>query len=138
MSQLLVKSILESRLNTWASTRNPPLRVAWQNVPFSPAQGETYLRAFLLPAETLSQDLAGSHRGYIGVFQVSIVCPISEGAGEAYTIAGELNTQFPMNGRYTSSGVTVQIVSPVSIGPALQDESIFTVPAFFNYRADVI
>ncbi|QQP96547.1 DUF4128 domain-containing protein [Lysobacter enzymogenes] len=138
MSTKAVRSILEARLASWAAARSPALRVAYENTPFTPAAGETYLRAFLLPADTLSADLAGAHRGYRGVFQVSIVRPINGGPGPSLDIAAELNQQFPVNGRYTSGAVTVQVLTPASAAPALADESSYTVPVSFQYRADVI
>jgi hypothetical protein len=41
----------------------------------TPIAGETYLRAFSLPADTASNTLSGDHRLYTGVFQVNIVAP---------------------------------------------------------------
>jgi len=138
MSTEAVRAILETRLSTWAAARVPALRVAYENAPFTPNQGETYLRAYLLPAQTLSEDLQGSHRGYVGVFQVSIVRPIGTGRGPALSIAAELNQQFPVNGRYTSGSVTVQVISPASAGPGIQEPESFAVPVSFEYRADTI
>lgn len=136
MSHSAVRSILESRLASWATTNT--INVAWENVPYSPTQGETYVRAFLLPAETVSQDLKGDHRRYLGVFQVSIVTPINSGPGAALALVDSLNTQFPMNGRYTSGAVTVQIVGPASPAPAIQEESHFVIPVSLRYRCDTI
>lgn len=138
MSTKAVKTILESRLSSWAAARTPVLRIAYENAAFTPAAGETYLRANLLPAETESLDLEGQHRGYRGVFQVSIARPVNGGAGPVLDIAAELNALFPVNGRYTSGAVTVQIITPASAAPALQDESTYTVPVSFQYRADTI
>ena len=63
MSHKIVRSLLEARLAAWAKLQKPVLRIAYQNVVFKPADGETYLRAFLIPAHTGSDDLAGEHRG---------------------------------------------------------------------------
>lgn len=138
MSTKAVRVILESRLASWAAGRSTPLRVAYENVPFTPVAGETYLRAWLLPAQTTAEDLAGSLRTYRGVFQIDIVRPINGGAGPALDIAADLNTQFPVNGRYISGAVTVQVISPASAGPGLQEENAYVVPVSFEYRADVI
>jgi hypothetical protein len=68
MSNKLCRQAIESRLNTWAgTTRSPALPVAWENVPFT-APTTTYLRAFLLPANTSGIDLAGAGRTYTGVY----------------------------------------------------------------------
>lgn len=138
MSTEAVRSILETRLSVWAAGRSEPLRVAWENAAFKPSQGETYLRAFLLPAQTLSEDLQGAHRGYVGIFQVSIVRPVGTGRGPALGIAAELNQLFPVNGRYTSGAVTVQIITPASAGPGIQEPESFAAPVSLQYRADTI
>lgn len=138
MSNASVRAALESRLSTWAAARVPALSVVWQNVPADPLQGTTYLRAFLLPAPTQSDDLEGLHRARLGVFQVSIVLPISVGPGAADGIADELNTLFPVNGRYTSGSVTTQIITPASPSQGFQDEATFIVPVSIGYRADTI
>lgn len=138
MSTNTVRAILEGSLATWAATQTPPLRVAYQNVPFTPVNGETYLAAFTLPADTRSQDLKGDHRAYVGVFQVSVVAPKGVGSGGALTIANNLNTLFPVNGRYASGGFTVQVMSPASAAQGIPSDNSYTVPVSFRYRADVI
>lgn len=111
--------------------------MAYENAPFTPPAG-VYLRAYLLPAKTTADDLAGAHRAFRGVFQVSIHAPINQGPGVAAGIADEIAAQFPVNLRLTQSGVTVQVVSPASIAPALQEGDRYIVPVSFQYRADTI
>lgn len=138
MSNASVRAALESRLATWAAARSPALAVVWENVPANPAQGQIYLRAFLLPADTQSDDLQGVHRARLGVFQVSIALPIGQGPGAAMGIADELDALFPVNGRYTSGSVTTQIITPASPSSGFQDEASFIVPVSIGYRADTI
>lgn len=135
MSQRLIRAAYEGRLNTWAAARTPALSIAWQNKPFTPVTGTAYLRAFLLPATTNAPDLAGSLRTYSGVFQINVVAPLNTGPGSAEGIAEELAALFVMNARLTNT-VTVQQVTPCSIAPALQDDTNYTVPVSFQYRAD--
>lgn len=135
MSQKTIRKLYEQRLATWAAAK--PISVAWQNAPFTPPAG-AYLRAFLLPADTDSQDLAGDHRAYTGVFQVSIVAPAGQGSAAAETLAEELAALFPNNLPLSNGEFGVQIVSPCSAGPAIQDGNRYTVPVWFRYRADTI
>lgn len=135
MSQKLIRQLYEQRLATWAATKSLP--VAWQNVPFTPPAG-TYLRAFLLPADTDSIDLAGAHRGYAGVFQVNIVAPEGQGSGAADTLADELDELFPNNLPLNSGAFGVQTITPCSAGPAIQDGTRYAIPVWFRYRADTI
>lgn len=136
MSQKLCRQAYEGRLGTWAAARSPALRVRYENVPFTPATGETYLHATQLPADTESDDLAGAHRAYRGVFQVSVYAPINTGSGAAAAIADELAALFVHNARLTSGAITVQQTTPASVAPALQFDSYYAVPVSLTYRAD--
>lgn len=138
MSQRAINTILETRLNNWALSQSPTVRIAWPNVTFTPNPGETYIRVHELPNETKSQDLAGSHRLYQGIFQMTIVRPAGVGAGPAHDMVAALSAQFPLNARYTSGSVTVQILTPLSTGPAMQADNYYEVPAWFSYRCDTI
>lgn len=137
MTQKLIRTALESRLATWAAAHSPVLQVAWQNAAFTPPAA-THLRAFLIPADTGSDDLKGDHRQYLGIFQVSIVVPDGAGPGEADTIISELDTLFPVNLRLTSGAITVLVTSPVSAGPGQNEPGLYVVPVSFAYRSDVI
>lgn len=136
MSQKKIRAAYEARLASWAAARSPSLRIAYQNVPFTPNQGETYLRAYLLPAQATSDDLAGDHTAYRGVFQVSVVAATNKGSGVPEGIAEELEAQFYPGLLLTVSGVTVQQLSPASVAPAIQIDSEYIVPVSFSYRAD--
>ena len=137
MSNKLCRQAIETQLATWAATRTPALPVAWENVQFT-APATAYLRAFLLPATTVSDDLAGTHREYHGIYQVSVVCPIDTGPGAAEGIADEIAALFPLNTRLSVTGLTLQIISPVTAAQGLPDGSNYIVPVSFGYRADTI
>lgn len=136
MSHKIIRSLLESRLKDWAAARTPALRIAYQNVAFTPNNGETYLRAFLLSAGTDSNDLAGAHRLYTGVFQITIVTPTGNGPAGAETIADELAVLYPLNDRLIRNGLTALIMTPVEPGPELTEDTAFALPVSFQYRAD--
>lgn len=134
MSQKIIRSLYEARLATWAAARVPALTVAYENTPFTQPVG-AFLRAFVLPADTIAEDIAGVLRTYRGVFQVSVAAPINSGSGAALGIADELAALFVLNARLTST-ITVQQITPTTIAPALQDATHYTVPVSFQYRAD--
>lgn len=138
MSQKLCRQAYEARLKTWADARSPALRVAFENAAFTPIADETYLKASLLPARTDSEDLAGEHRAYRGVFQVSVYAPINKGPGAAESVADELAALFVLNARLTAGAITVQQITPASVAPALQFDSNYVVPVSFEYRADTL
>lgn len=133
----LIRILLESRLSTWAAAESPAIPVAWENVRFNPPSGR-YLRAWLMPAETGSEDLAGAHRRYTGVWQVSVVVPTDTGPAAAGAIAEEIVALYPVNLLLSTTAIDVQIISPMSIHPALQDSDRYTVPISCRYRADTV
>lgn len=133
MSHTLIGTILDARLQTWASDRG--LHVVYRNQLFRPAAAQIYLRAFTLPAATNSLDLAGQHRVYQGVYQISIVGPAGSGPVAAGSLADELCSLYSLNGRYSRDGLTVQVVTPASQGVGTQDDTTFTVPVSFEYQA---
>lgn len=134
MSHRTIRRLYEGRLAAWADSMGYP--VAYQNSQFMPESGKLYLRAFLLPADTGSDDLAGEHRRFQGLFQVNVVTPAGEGSGEAETIVLQLADLFPVNMLLTDGDFSVQITTPVAQGPEIQGATEYTTPASFSYRAD--
>lgn len=137
MSDKIIRSLFEGRLKTWATARVPALPIAYEDIPFTPpADGSPYLRAFLLPANTTSEDLEGKHTAYRGVFQVSVVTKAGIGRGAAESIADELAALFPNNLAMTKTTFTVFVRSPMSTAQAQQGDTTTTLPLSFTYRAD--
>ncbi len=132
MSQARIRNAFESRLATWAASKALP--VVWQNVGAGNMTGD-HLRAFLLPAQTLTSDLAGKHRGYRGVFQVSIFTRPNIGANRAEVLAGELDELFPVALRMLSAGLTVQVMTPMASRPSIVETDWYSVPVDCRYEA---
>ncbi|WP_339437036.1 phage tail terminator-like protein [Pseudomonas sp. EL_65y_Pfl1_R32] len=137
MSHAIIASIYEAKLLAWSKARAEPIKVVFENIQYDPADGETYLRAFMLPGDTASSTLAGDHRAFIGVYQVSIVAPANSGKTKTNPLVAELTTLFPLYARDTKAGLTVVTMSPVDPGPGIPDPPTFTVPVSFEYRADI-
>lgn len=133
MSQARIRAAFESRLATWAASKALP--VVWQNVGAGNMTGD-HLRAFLLPAQTLTSDLAGKHRGYRGVFQVSIFTRPNIGANRAESLARELDELFPVALRMLSAGLTVQVMTPMASRPSIVETDWYSVPVDCRYGAE--
>lgn len=132
MSVARIRAAFESRLATWAASKVLP--VVWQNVGAGNMTGD-HLRAFLLPAQTLSMDIAGEHRGYRGVFQVSIFTRPNIGANRAESLARELDELFPVALRMLSAGLTVQVMTPMASRPSIVETDWYSVPVDCRYEA---
>jgi hypothetical protein len=134
MSHKIIRSLFEMRLAAWAADRG--LRVAYQGVNFTPASDETYLSAFMLPAGTNTETLAGDHRVYTGVFQINVVTPVGNGTGDAEGLVDELAELFPAFLRLMQDTFEVIVMTPVEPGPPITGDTTLTVSASFQYRAD--
>ncbi len=139
MSDVIIRSLYEGRLKAWADARSPALTIAYEDRPFTaPADGSAYLKAYLLPGNTDSEDLAGEHKSYRGIFQISVITKSGIGRGPAEQIADELAALFPNNLRLTKNSFTVFVRSPTSNAPSIQSDTTSALPVSFEYRADTI
>ena len=136
MSHTIIASIYEAKLIAWNAARLEKLKIVFENTAYTPAAGETYLRAFTLPGDTASNTLGGDHRLYTGVFQVSIIAPAGTGKAKINPVVAELIELFPIYGRDTKGEVTVVTMSPVDPGSGITGDSTYTVPVSFSYRCD--
>ncbi len=136
MSHNTIASIYEARLIAWAKASPTPIKVVVENEAYEPGNGVTYLRAFTLPGDTACGTLAGDHKLFTGVFQVSIVTPAGKYRGAAGALADQIAALFPLYERNTKGALTVVTITPVDQGPGIPGDTTFTVPVSFMYRAD--
>lgn len=135
MTQDRVRAAIESAVKVWVTAQDLPF--AWPNTVFVPPT-TIYGRLSILPAPTLNEDLAGTHRGYVGVFQVSLYEEMGKGDGAVTKLADSLAAAFPVNRRITQDGLTLQIISAANIAPAVEGDVRDFVPVSINYRADIV
>lgn len=134
MSQTLIRRACESALKTWADAK--PMPVQWQNVVLDP-EPDAYVRAILLPADTEAPDVEGQGRTFTGIWQVSIVRPLGEGAGPAEAIAAELAAIFRPGAPLTVGGLTLFFLRPLSPAAPVDEPGRFVVPCSASYQATV-
>ena len=135
MSDKTIRAALEGRLATWATANS--VTVQYQNAPFDQPAG-TYLRAWYMPANRGSKDLAGIHVLYTGIFQIDIVGVENVGTGEVGTIAESLCALFPNALQITKSGLTISIIAPPSPRTGLYEPGRYVVKVAIPYRCDTI
>ena len=136
MSHAIIASIYEAKLIAWNAARSEKLKIVFENTAYTPAAGETYLRAFTIPGDTASNTLGGDHRLYTGVFQVSIIAPAGTGKANTNPLAAEIIALFPLYVRDVKNGFVVTPMTPVDVGPGITGDSSYTVALSFTYRSD--
>lgn len=132
MSHARARQAIEIKLMAWAAAR--PIRVANFEEGFEAEAGETYLRAYLLPASTTCNYLGGEAYEYTGVYQVSIVCPAGQALAGAEALVDKLSSVFRVDSPLSRKGFEGLITEPVEQGPTITDSATYTVPVSFTYR----
>jgi hypothetical protein len=109
--------------------------VVTENVPFTPSQGQIYIKESYLPAETTTVGTSGtSSDEYRGIYQVSIYLPMDIGSDAGYKLASDIRARFSKGLHLTRLGQIVQ-VQQVSIAAAVPMESRWMIPVSINWRA---
>ena len=135
MTQARIRAAFETVLNTWAGAQSPAIPVAWQNITFTPPAGR-HVRAYLLPANTVSLDLLRVTRTYKGIFQISLYVPSDNtGMGAAEALIASLDTAFSPSAPLSSGGLSVWIEEPISVGPAMTEDDQVHIPLSLIYQA---
>jgi len=138
MTWSLIRSILETRVDTWSKTLSPVLPIEFLNSKFvKPANGSRWARCSLIYSDSpMSRYLDGSDRVYSGVLAINFFTPRDRGSAEAEALLESLGDYFPYNATFSSGGILVRMVSPLSGGNHRPDEIYLHTPASIRFRAE--
>ena len=129
MSEATAAAALAARLATLA------IPTQYENAPFVPLAGQTYLAEAFLPAERQAVGLAKTD-AIVGVYQVAVMAPKDGTKGPGYTTAKLVSALFPRGLRIARDGVTVTIMQ-CSQAPAMTMGDRWMVPVSVEFRAIV-
>ena len=131
MSHRKISAALSSRLNTL--TDAPP--IAFENVPFTPVEGTTWLRESYLPAasSTIGMEPGGS-TDFTGVYQVSIYTPLDDYKLESHQLIDSITAHFARGTMLVFEGQAV-VVEQVNVSQGLASGSWWLMPVSVNWRA---
>jgi hypothetical protein len=135
VSQSIIRAKLMQTLAAYAAAHNPILTIARENTAFTkPTNGAAFLEAFLIPAKTITPNVAGDRRRFYGDLQVNVWTNQGVGAGVAETIAEEISQLFKV---FPKDLLPVSIEAPASVKRPLQDVSNWWVlPILIPYRLE--
>lgn len=110
--------------------------VAWENVPFTPVAGVTYIAPFLLTGEPTQAEIGtnGANR-HVGVYQISIYAPAGNGLLTVGALRDALIDHFKRGTQLTYSDVTVRIQKAYS-GPMLSETDRVHIPITIRWMCD--
>lgn len=112
-----------------------------------PPDNVPYGRVYILPAQTVGQDLEGQLRTYQGILQLNIIAPAGSGVTQARRLATSVADAFPEGLPLVDGDLTVYINGPPQVRPPIQDRPTsasngssgsitYTTPVSMQYRAD--
>ncbi|HHU3936674.1 TPA: DUF4128 domain-containing protein [Citrobacter freundii] len=129
-----IADLLEGRVAAICSSLGLP--VAWPNIAFTPPDDAPYGRVYVLPAQTVGQDLEGHMRTYQGILQLNIIIPAGSGVSQARGLAKSIADAFPEGLPLVDGDLTVYINGPPQIRQPIQGSIDITHPVSMQYRAD--
>ena len=131
MSHRKISAALSSRLNTL--TDAPP--IAFENVPFTPADGTTWLRESYLPANSATVGMEpGGSTDFVGVYQISIYTPLDDSKFGAHQLIDDITAHFERGTVLTFDGQAV-VVEQVNVSQGLASGGWWLMPVSVNWRA---
>ncbi|EKS7197604.1 DUF4128 domain-containing protein [Enterobacter ludwigii] len=140
-----IAELLESRVAIIAESLGLP--IAWPNIAFTPPDDAPYGRVYVLPAQTVGQDLEGQLRTYQGILQLNIIVPAGSGVTLARGLTKSVADAFPEGLPLVDGDLTVYINGPPQLRQPIQDRPTsspngttgsitYTTPVSMQYRAD--
>ncbi|ECI0425327.1 TPA: DUF4128 domain-containing protein [Salmonella enterica subsp. enterica serovar Cerro] len=140
-----IAELLESRVAIIAESLG--LTIAWPNIAFTPPDDAPYGRVYVLPAQTVGQDLEGQLRTYQGILQLNIIAPAGSGVTLARGLTKSVADAFPEGLPLVDGDLTVYINGPPQVRQPIQDRPTsspngstgsitYTTPVSMQYRAD--
>ncbi|MEG6077562.1 DUF4128 domain-containing protein [Enterobacter kobei] len=140
-----IADLLESRVAIISASLGLP--IAWPNIAFTPPDDAPYGRVYVLPAQTVGQDLEGQLRTYQGILQVNIITPAGSGVSQARGLAQSVADAFPEGLPLVDGDLTVYINGPPQVRQPIQDRPTsapngssgsitYAIPVSMQYRAD--
>lgn len=113
---------------------DPSIRISLPNVPFEPANGETYLEARFLPNTTQSPFLSlNDPNEYKGILQVTVCVPSATGEIYPRELTGNIIRHFQRGLKLWCSSMKILIDRQPSTAPALQDADRIRIPISISY-----
>ncbi|EPL4030060.1 phage tail terminator-like protein [Enterobacter hormaechei] len=139
-----IADLLESRVAIISASLGLP--IAWPNIVFDPPDAP-YARVYVLPAQTVGQDIEGLMRTYQGILQVNIITPAGSGVSQARGLAQSVADAFPEGLPLVDGDLKVYINGPPQVRQPIQDRPTsapngssgsitYTIPVSMQYRAD--
>ena len=118
-----IRSHLETRIDAWALSQSPPIKVAYEGRSFVQPSGSPYIACFVIPAPTVNKTIDTKRDTYFGMYQVNVAVPDGQGSKKVEDFSQSIIDLFQV---YPKSGV-VSIESTPYVSRVLVDSDGYRV-----------
>jgi hypothetical protein len=138
MSQAAINKALTDRLQAF-DLYSPGLPVVAidQETPYKPTIGQPYLEGRIFVNDTVTPTVSRGRAQFVGIYQVTVVCPKAEGTEQATMIADLVVTHFAMGTVLDGDGVRVRLNRHPSQATPFGDGAWLRVPVSIPYQCMV-
>lgn len=132
MSRRAIRSALEAALNSVT----PALSTAWENVNFTPVNGVPYQKVNLLFAQPNNSEY-GSNYVEMGIFQITLMYPLSTGSSAADARAELLMEAFKRGSSFEAGGYTIVVDRTPEVSGGMRDGDRWAVPVKIRWHTNI-
>lgn len=100
-----VRSDLETRLQLWADSQVPKIKIAWEGQAFQKPTSGVFLQAVVMRAKSRNSTLRGTDYREHGLWQISVWGLDGRGSSETENIAQDLVNLFPVVPKFASTSI---------------------------------
>ena len=100
-----VRSDLETRLQLWADSQVPKIKIAWEGQAFQKPTSGLFLQAVVMRAKSRNSTLRGTDYREHGLWQISVWGLDGRGSSETENIAQDLVNLFPVVPKFASTSI---------------------------------
>jgi hypothetical protein len=130
-------------LTTWLLAMSGGLgsgNTEFENLDYSPIEGQPYQRVALLPAKPLNQTIGSSNNiaQERGLFQIDLYYPLNKGPGDADAQAALIAARFKRGLSVTANQVTTIVDQTPEVRPGRREEDRWVVSIRVSYFANVL
>jgi hypothetical protein len=133
MSTASIRKALETKL----AALSPALATAYENFPFTPANGTPYQEAFLLPGAPNNAEMGAKNYIDVGVFQVTLKYPLGNGPAAAQARADLLKTHFKRGTTMVQDGINVLVIRTPAVAGGFPLGDRYCIPVSIYYQAHI-
>lgn len=134
MSQAKINQTLIDHLRTLPFSPELPLDAVDQETPYKPTIGQAYVEATILVNETGTLSIGSGKKQFVGIYQITVVSPRSEGTIPATVLADVVVDHFKKDTILDGDGVRVRVNRHPSQATPTSDGSWVRVPVSVPYH----